>query len=90
LYGAVPAVAVSVCKYGTPTLPLGRTAVTIDGGGAAAAITIVKSRVAFCPAESPTRTVNDEAPAALGVPETDPFVARASPAGRDPLASVHE
>jgi hypothetical protein len=49
----------------------------------------VRLRVAVRDAESVTRTVNVEVPAAVGVPEIAPPDDNANPGGNDPASSDH-
>src|SRR6266571_4228260 len=71
-YGAIPPVAANICgEYTVSTAPFGSEAVVIDN---AVATRIARPCVAICgvPELFMTCTVNTNAPAADGVPETSP------------------
>lgn len=91
-YGVDPPDAANVAEYAVLTVPLGSEVVVTVGGCGAASIVMLRALVAVCSGEleSATLTVNDEAPAPVGVPVMSPAVESPSPAGSAPLAKDHE
>ena len=89
LYGVLPPLAESVAEYGLLVCALDSDEVVICTGATEAAMVIVRLAVALCTGEveSLTFTVNDEVPAAVGVPLICPELPRVSPAGREPELS---
>jgi hypothetical protein len=88
VYPPVPPLAASACEYATPTVPPGSEAeVTVSGGGVTAMLSAFDAAVLLL---SATVAVKFAVPAAVGVPVMAPFTARFSPAGSEPLLTVHE
>jgi len=87
----VPPVAARDWLYAELTMPPGKVAVeTARGAGRVAAVMSMESAlVAVAAAESVTRTVKLDVPAAVGVPLITPAALRVSPAGRVPIATAH-
>src|SRR4029077_11538144 len=82
LYGVVPPLACSVVEYAVPAVPPGSDVVATVGGCAAAATAMLNAFVPVFSAASVTSSLNDGAPAAVGVPEITPVdAARLNPAG---------
>ena len=72
-----------------PAVAPGKDVVVIVGGCAAAATAILNAFVPMLFAASVTCTVNDAAPAAVGVPEITPVdAARLNPAGNAPALTL--
>src|SRR5579872_4248472 len=86
-YGDVPPLAVSVCVYAVPTVPLGTGEVVVIASPAP--IVNLKFCVAVSELLSFACTVILEVPAAVGVPLSCPAVLRANPAGNVPLVTDH-
>ena len=87
VYGVVPPLAAMVALYATPTWPLGKVFVRLNGTGA---ITIVSLALTCCAGvlESVTFIATVELPAVVGVPLTvQPL--RLSPAGSVPAEIEH-
>ena len=75
-----------------PTVPVARLAVVITGAVPvlAAALTVIESDLASLPAEFVAVTVNENVPAAVGVPLITPVDAlSAKPVGNVPLDMLH-
>jgi hypothetical protein len=79
--GVTPGLAASVCEYAAPTAALGKAFVVISGGTA-----IEKTSVSDCAGLplSTARTVNENLPVFVGVPEIVPLGLKLRPGGRDP------
>ncbi len=73
VYGLTPSVAVKVREYDTPTVPLGSGDAVVIESGAGLMVIANGPEVALTEYRSVTRTVNDDVPAAVGVPEIRPF-----------------
>jgi hypothetical protein len=87
-YGSDPPEALSVCEYATLTVPVGNDEVVMLRAGG---LIVSESAAVFDPDElSVTFTVMLDDPAAVGMPDIVPLVAKLSPAGQVPLASDQE
>ena len=85
----VPPLAASVAEYAVLTVPPDNDVVVTVGGCAAAAIEMFSACVPVLFFESFTCTVNDELPAAVGVPDITPDDAeRLKPAGSAPAVML--
>ena len=72
-------------------MPPDKLEVEIERAGVAAATAILSDLVAVPLLASVTLTVNEDVPDAVGVPEIAPVEAfRVSPAGSEPLLTLHE
>src|SRR5689334_7220934 len=84
----VPPIACNVWLYDCPSVPAGSVVVMMFGG-AGGLIVIDSAWTADCPPPSCTRMINDDGPAAVGVPEMAPFVEfKLRPAGRVPVTML--
>lgn len=83
----MPPVAITVCIYCEPTVPLGSDAVVIVRG----AITTVKVRVALAeaPVASVTLTEMVDVPWVVGVPEINPVASPVRGGGNPEMAHVY-
>ena len=75
-----------------PTVPVARLAVVITGAVPvlAAVLTVIESDLVLLPAELDAVTVNENVPAADGVPLIMPVDALSDkPVGNDPLDTLH-
>ena len=85
----MPPLADTVAEYALLTVPAGNDVVVTEGGCAAAAIEMLSACEPVLLFASFTCTVNDELPAAVGVPEMVPDdAARLKPAGRAPAVML--
>ena len=89
LYGVAPPLAASKAEYETFARAPGREEVVICNGVTLAATAILRLAVAFCAGEveSLTVTVNDDVPAAVGVPLIWPALLSVKPPGREPVVT---
>ena len=79
-----PPVACTGSLYDRPTRP-GGSVLVVMFGGAGGLIVIDSAWTSESPAASCTRTINDDVPATVGVPEISPFVEfNVKPAGSAP------
>ena len=86
-YGVVPPVAVMFALYETPTVPLGRTLVSVSGE----LMVMETAAVAEAPTLSVTLTVKAEVPFVVGIPEMMPVLGEiANPGGSVPALMLHE
>jgi hypothetical protein len=89
LYGVVPPVAWIIVEYATPVCPAGVEVVVICTGVTAAATVMLSDFVPVLFTASFTCTVNETAPAVVGVPEINPVDAvRLNPAGSAPALTL--
>ena len=80
--------AVSVCEYGTATLP-GVSVELVDNVRAAGLTVIERFFVIGDEPLSATCAVKLKVPAAIGVPDSNPLPLRVSPPGNDPEARLN-
>ena len=86
VYGGAPPVAENPAEYATPTVPPGSAPVVTANG---AAIVMPKARRSLPSSSSRTRTVNENEPAAEGVPRMTPAGFSDNPGGSDPSEIDH-
>lgn len=80
----MPPAACRLCEYAVPFVPADSVEEVIDNEGAATTIEVTEDLLCAGLPLSVTVTVKFEVPVTVGVPETVPFAASVTPAGKVP------